>query len=106
MLDLLSATLAATGLVAVGLGLLACFTLLPFFLTLQRADALRFSTARWGAISLAGSSAAIGFALLVLVSDRSPLLALLGLPLAGVGPLLLATLRGDARVGGRAGDHE
>ena len=106
MLDLLGATLAVTLIVALGLVLLAAITLLPFFVTLQRADALRFSTARWGAVSLVGSLLAVAFALLVLRSDRSALLAVLGLPLAGLGPLLLALFEGGERVGGRAGRHE
>lgn len=106
MLDLLGATFAVTAIVAFALVLLASITLLPFFVTLQRADALRFSTARWGVISLVGSLAAVGFALLVLRSERSAVFAVLGLPLAGLGPLLLAMFEGGERVGGRAGRHE
>ena len=81
MLDLLGATLAVTVLVALGLAMLSSVTLLPFFVTLQRADALRFSTARWGAVSLVGSLLSVAWVLLVLGLAIAAITGI-GLPIA------------------------
>ena len=108
MLDLLLAALAFPLIVALGLALLAAFTLVPFFVALQMADARAFSTARWGAIALAGSAVGLLLALVFYRSDRiSTLAALLPLSFTWTGPGLLWLLTGEeARVGGRSGAHE
>lgn len=105
MLDLLAATAVFTALVALGLAALAAVTLVPFVLTLQRAQARRLSSARWGAVSLVGSLVALALFLL-LVREGSPVVALAALPLALVGLLLVHVVDGDQAVGGRAGRHE
>jgi len=105
MLDLLVATAVVTALVALGLALLAAVTLVPFVLTLRRAEAHRLSSARWGTVSLAGSLVALALGLL-LVRQGSGAVAVAALPLAFLGPLLLWALDGHPAVGGRAGRHE
>ena len=44
--------------------------------------------------------------LLVLRSDRPALLAVVALPMAFLGPLLLSALQGSESVGGRVGRHQ
>jgi len=105
MLDLLAATAVVTALVALGLAVLAVVTLVPFVLTLRRAEAHRFASAQWGAVSLLGSLAALALGLLLL-REGSPVVAVGALPLAFLGPLLLWALDGHEAVGGRAGRHE
>ena len=106
MFDLLAATAVFTGAFALGLALLAAVTLVPFVLTLQLAETRRFSSARWGSVSLAGSLLAGALVLLVLRSDRPALLAVVALPMAFLGPLLLSALQGSESVGGRVGRHQ
>ena len=106
MLDLLAVTAAFTALVAAGLALLAAVTLVPFVVTLQLADARRFSPTRWGAASLAGSVLGLALALLIVRSDRPTALVAVGLLPALAGPALLKLLPTGAPLGGRAGRHQ
>lgn len=108
MIDLL---LAATGfalIVALVLALLSVVTLVPFVLALRMADARRFSTTRWGAVSLADSLLGLLLALLIVRSSRVPdAAALLPLIVTWAGPGGLWLLTGDeVAIGGRAGAHE
>ena len=108
MVDTLLAAIVFAVIVAVGLAGLAAVTLVPFVLALQMADARRFSTARWGAVTLAGSLLGLAVAAyVVLRTDRSSAFALLGLPFAFLGPGVLWLLEEQqSRIGGRAGAHE
>ena len=106
--DLLLAALLFPLLVAVAVALLAAFTLLPFVVALQMADARRFSTARWGAFAIVASLIGLGLALLVARSDTLPSVGVV-IPLAvtWAGPAALWLLTGEEElVGGRAGRHE
>ena len=108
MLDLLLAAVLFPLIVALALGLLALVTLVPFVVTLRMADRRGFSTARWGAVSLAGSLLALAVAFVFYRSDTIPTWGAL-LPfvfsLAGVGGLWMLSGE-EAEVGGRAGRHE
>ena len=104
MTDLLLATLALVVLVAVALAVLAALTVIPFVVTLQLAEARRFSLFRWGAISLAGSVFGLLVALAVLRGDGPTALAAVGLPIVA-GPALLLLLPTRDPLGGRAGRH-
>ena len=106
--DLLLAALVFPLLVALAVALLAALTLVPFLVALQMADARRFSTARWGAVTIVASLLGLALALLVARSDSLPALAVL-IPLAvtWAGPAALRLLTGEEElVGGRAGRHE
>lgn len=108
MLDLLLAALLFPLIVALALALLALVTLVPFVATLQMADRRGFTTARWGAVSLAGSLLALAVAVVFYRSDSIPTWgALLPLifSLAGVGGLWMLS-SDEVEVGGRAGRHE
>lgn len=108
MLDLLLAVGAAVLLVAAGLALLSALTLAPFVVGLSMADARRFSTARWGAVTLLGVGLALLLALVLVRGDRVPTpVSLLPLLLTWGGPaaLWLLTER-DTALGGRAGRHQ
>ena len=108
MLDLLLAVGTAALLVALALGLLSAVTLAPFVVGLQMAEARRFSTARWGALTLAGVGVALLLALVLVRGDRvATPVALLPLLLAWGGPAALWLLtEQDTGLGGRAGRHE
>ena len=108
MLDLLLAVVAAGLLVALALALLSAVTLAPFVVALQLAEARRFSTARWGALALAGVGVALLVALVLVRGDRVSLpVALLALLLAwGVPAGLWLLTEQDTGFGGRAGRHE
>lgn len=105
MLDLLAATAAATVVVAVALALLAAVTLVPFVVTLQRADARGVAAARWAVVSLVGSVAGLAAVLLIVRSDRPTALAVFGLLPVLAGPALLSLLSKNEAVSGRAGRH-
>ena len=108
MADLLLAALVFPLLVALGVAGLAAVTLVPFVVALQMADARRFSTARWGALTIACSLVGLALAALVVRSDTLPsVAALLPLALTWAGPAGLWLLTGEEElVGGRAGRHE
>lgn len=108
MVDLLLAVGAAALIVAVGLALLTAVTLAPFVVGLQLAEARGLSTARWGALTLAGVGMALLLALVLVSGDRvATPLAMLPLLLAWGGPAALRLLpEGAARLSGRAGAHE
>lgn len=108
MLDLLLAVGTTALLVAVGLALLAAVTLVPFVVALQLAEARRFSTARWGALTLLGTGVALLLVLLLVRTDRvATPVALLPLLLTWGGPVALWLLaEQDTGLGGRAGRHE
>lgn len=108
MADLLLAVGASVVLVALAMALLSAVTLAPFVVALQLAERRRFSTARWGALTLAGSVVGLVLVLLLVRSDRLPTaVALLPLLLTWSGPAVLWLLAGDeVAVGGRAGRHE
>ena len=106
--DLLLAVLVFALLVALGLALLAAVTLVPFVVALRMADARRFSTTRWGAVTIVASLVGLGLALLFVRSDTLPsIAALLPLTVTWAGPGALWLLTGEEElVGGRAGRHE
>ena len=108
MLDLLLALVTTALLVALALAVLSAMTLAPFVIGLRMAEARRFSTARWGALTLAGVGIALLLALVLLRDDRvAPPVALLPLLLAWGGPAALRLLaEQDTGPGGRAGRHE
>ena len=106
MSDLLLATLTLVVLVAVALAVLAALTVIPFFMTLQLAEARHFSLFRWGAISLAGSVFGLLVALVVLRGDVPPSLAAVVLLPILAAPALLLLLPPRNRLGGRAGRHQ
>lgn len=108
MTDLLLAVGTAALLVAVGLALLSALTLAPFVVALQMAEARRFSTARWGALTLAGTGVALLLVLVLVRGDRlATPIALLPLLLTWGGPAALWLLaEQDTGLGGRAGRHE
>ena len=108
MIDLLLAVVWTALLVTVALAVLSAVTLSPFVVGLQMAEARRFSTARWGALTLAGVGVALLLALVLLRGDRvATPVALLPLLLAWGGPTALWLLgEQDTAVGGRAGRHE
>ena len=108
MLDLLLAVVATAVLVALALLLLSAVTLAPFVVGLQLAEARRFSTARWGVLTLAGVGVALLLALVLVRGDRvATPVALLPLLLAWGGPATLWSLaENNTGLGGRAGHHE
>lgn len=108
MLDLLLAVVTTALLVALALALLSAVTLAPFVVGLQLAQARQFSTARWGALTLAGIGVGLLLALLLVRGDRvvTPV-ALLPLLLTWGAPAALRLLaEQDTGLGGRAGRHE
>ena len=108
MADLLLAAVVFPLVVALGVALLAAFTLLPFVVALQMAESRRFSTARWGAVAIVTSLVGLAFALLVLRSDALPTVGVVvPLALTWAAPGALWLLTGEEElVGGRAGRHE
>jgi len=108
VLDLLLAVVMTALLVALALALLSAVTLAPFVVGLQMAEARRFSTARGGALTLAGVGVSLLLVLTLVRGDRVPTpVALLPLLLAWGGPAALWLLaEQDTGLGGRAGRHE
>ncbi|MBC7373547.1 MAG: hypothetical protein H7323_06110 [Frankiales bacterium] len=106
MSDLLASAAAFTAVVAVGLLALSVLTLVPFVLAQRMAQTRGFPSARWGAFTLAASVVGLGVVGLALRGDRTPLLALTGVPVAYAGPLVLSLLEAGQRVGGRPGRHQ
>jgi hypothetical protein len=107
MADMLVATVVFTLIVAVLLAVGVAVTLLPAYVALQLADARRFSTARWFAVSAAGILGGLGLAYLLHGSGAPAVVALLPLVFTWLGPALLSLLDEDqTKLGGRAGRHE
>lgn len=108
MVGMLVTTVTFTLLVALGLAALLAVTVVPMFVSLQMADARRFSTARCLAFSAATVLAGIGYAyVLHSRADVPTVVAALPLLLTWAGPGALWLLEaGQWRYGGRAGEHE
>ena len=106
MTELLASTAAFTVVVALGLLVLSVLTLVPFVLAQRMAETRGFPTTRWGALTLAASVVGLGVVVLGLRGDRTPLIALTGVPVAYAGPLVLSLLEAGQRVGGRTGRHQ
>lgn len=105
MTDLLLAAVALTALVAVGLAVLAALTVVPFMVSLQLAEARRFSPTRWGTLALAGSVFGLAVAALILRADSPTALAAVGLLPMLACPALLKLLPPGDPLGGRTGRH-
>jgi hypothetical protein len=104
VLDLVLAVLVVAAAGAAGLGLLVALTVVPFVVTLQRADRRGVAGSRAGGLALAGSGVALALALLLAVRSQVPLpVAVLPLLLVGLGPLAVAAAPGRL---GRRGRHE
>lgn len=104
MADAALAMLAVALLGAVALAGLVAVAVVPFVVTLQRAERRGVSTTRAGALSLVGSAAALGLALLLGRGGAVPLpVALVVLVLAGVAPVVVDTAPAWL---GRRGAHE
>lgn len=100
MLDLLAAAVAFTAVVALGLGLLALVTLVPFVVSLALAERRGRSATLCGGMALLGALLGLGA-----ISLRSPVGVALGLLLVATTPLLLLALSPGRYVGGRRGRH-
>jgi hypothetical protein len=104
---LLVATVTFTVIVAVLVAVLAMVTVVPVFVTLQMADARRFSTTRWFLFSGLTVLAGLGYAYLLHKHDAPRLVTALPLALSWAGPGALWLLEeGQERFGGRAGRHK
>jgi phage shock protein PspC (stress-responsive transcriptional regulator) len=107
MVGLVVTLVTFTVLVALAVALLVLVTVVPVFVALQMADVRRFSTGRWGAVSMAG--VVVGLALTYELHKHSAARLLVVLPLlvtwATPGVLWLLSDEQTA-VGGRAGLHE
>jgi hypothetical protein len=104
VLDLALAVLVVAVAGAVLLALLVAVTVVPFVVTLQRADRAGVAGSRAGALALVGSGLALLLALLLAVRAQAPpLVSVLPLLLAGLGPLAVAAVPGRL---GRRGRHE
>lgn len=105
---LLVATVTFTVLVVLLLVVLVAITVLPLFVTLQMADARRFSTGRWFVVSAVAVLVGIGYAYVLHKHSHLPRgIALLPLVLTWAAPAALWLLeQGQTRLGGRAGQHE
>jgi hypothetical protein len=104
---LLVATVTFTLIVIVVLALLVAVTVLPAFVALQMADSRRFSTGRWGALSMVTVALGLASAYLLHKHDVSRILVVLPLFLTWAAPAGLWLLEtGQTRIGGRAGLHE
>lgn len=104
MLDLLLAVLVVALVGAAALGLLVVLTVVPFVVTLQRADRRGVAPGRAGALALVGCGLGLGLAVLLALRTQLPLpVALLPVLLAGAGPLAVAAAPGRL---GRRGRHE
>lgn len=108
MADMLVATVVFTLIVAVLLAAGAAVTLLPAYVALQLADARRFSSARWLAVTAAGIVAGLGLAHLLHQGGQVPaVVAVLPLAVTWLGPAMLVLLGENlTRIGGRTGRHE
>lgn len=108
MIGLLVTTVTFTLIVVLSLAVLVGLTVLPVFVTLQMADARRFSTVRWFAFSVVTVLAGLGYAALLHKHGSVPRpVTVLPLLLCWAGPGALWLLdEGQTRVGGRAGRHE
>lgn len=87
---------------------LVAVTVLPLYVTLDMADARRFSTARWFVASAVLIVLGLGYAYLLHSHTKvSTPVALLPLILTWGGPGALWLMdEGQTRIGGRAGRHE
>ena len=107
MIGLLVSVLTFSLIVVVVLAVLVALTVVPVFFALEMADARRFSTARWFAVSAAGVGIGLGYAYVLHKHHAPRLVQLLPLVLTWAGPAALWLLEeGQARYGGRAGRHE
>jgi len=94
-------------LVAVVLAVLVAVTVVPVFFALQMADARRFSTGRWFAVSAFAVVAGLLLAYVLHKHDAPRIAQVLPLFLTWAGPAALWLLSEDqVRIGGRAGSHE
>jgi len=100
-------TVSFSLIVAVVLAVLVAVTVVPIFVALQMADARRFSTARWFALSALGVVVGLGYAYVLHKHDVPRIVQVLPLALTWAGPAALWLLEeGQLRYGGRAGRHE
>src|SRR3954470_9331743 len=107
MVGLLVTLVTFTVLVALVVALLVAVTVVPIFVALQMADVRRFSTGRWGALSVAGVLVGLGLAYLLHKHDAPRLVLVLPLVLTWAAPAVLWILAPEqTRLGGRAGLHE
>ncbi|GAC1439808.1 MAG: hypothetical protein NVS3B26_05510 [Mycobacteriales bacterium] len=107
MIGLLVSLVTFPLIVALMLAVLVALTVVPVFFALQMADARRFSTARWCAVSAAGVVVGLGYAYVLHKHHVPRLVQLLPLVLTWAGPAALWLLEeGQTRYGGRAGRHE
>ena len=107
MIDLLVATVAFVVVVAVLLVGAVLVTVAPMYVALQLADARRFTTTRWAAVTAVGILVGLGYAYRLHAGDLPKAVQLLPLALCWAGPAALWLLDGSqARIGGRAGRHE
>ena len=107
MVGLLLATVVFAVIVALGCAVLLGVIAAPLFTSLQLAESRRFSTARWGTVSLAGSALGLGSALLLHRHGVALPVLLLPLALTWAGPAALAlTPASRTALGGAAGRHE
>lgn len=102
--DVLAAVVVVALLGAVGLSLLVAVTVVPFVVTLQRAERRGLSPVRAGALALVTSLLGPAVAALLAVRTAAPLaVAALPLLLVAAGPSLVAVA---PRWLGRRGRHE
>lgn len=107
MVGLLVTLVTFSVLVALALAVLVAVTVVPVFVALQMADARRFSTGRWGAVSALGVVAGLLLAYVLHKHDAARIVQVVPLVLTWVGPAALWLLAEDqVRIGGRAGSHE
>ena len=107
MIDLLVATVAFTVVVTVLVVGLVLVTVAPLYVALEMADARRFSTTRWAALTTVGIVVGVGYAYVLHKGDVPTVVTALPLALAWAGPGVLWLLdAGQQRIGGRAGLHE
>jgi hypothetical protein len=96
-----------TVIVALAVAVLVVVTVVPMFVALQMADARRFSTGRWGAISAIGVLVGLALAYELHKHHASAPLVVLPLLVTWAAPAALWLLSEDqVRIGGRAGLHE
>lgn len=90
MADVVLAVLVVALLGAAALAVLAAVTVVPFVVTLQRAERRRVSTTRAGALALTGSAAAVGLVCVLALGGAVPLpVAPVVLLLAAVPPVVV-----------------
>lgn len=107
MVEVVVAAAAVAAVLALGLTVLAALTLVPFVVALQRAEVLRVSPMRVGALALVASVAGLVLAAFAVLRTSLPVwqAALLVL-LTWVVPLALRIVPSAPRQLGRAGRHE